>query len=76
MIEVPRREDNSKTGKQLESGGKHLIFGGKHLKTSDNKVYFTRKTIFDFIKLLDLAEISLAEEQDMNSEIFNKASSR
>lgn len=24
MIEVPRREDNSKTGKQLESGGKHL----------------------------------------------------
>ena len=114
MIEVPRREDNSKTGKQLESGGKHLIFGrktfrirrktfdfweeniwflgGKHLKTSEkhlnrvwkqlesggkhfNRVYFTRKTIFNAVKLLDLVEISLVEEQDMNSEIFNKVSS-
>lgn len=24
MVEVPRREDNSKTRKQLESGGKQL----------------------------------------------------
>lgn len=51
----------------------------KHLKTSNkqlDRVYFTRKTVFNAVKLLDLAEISLAEEQDMNSEIFNKASSR
>lgn len=50
----------------LKTSDKHLIFGGKHF----NRVYLTRKTI------LDLAEISLVKEQDMNSEIFNKASSR
>ena len=58
---------------------KHLDRVWKHLKTSEkhlDRVYFTRKTKFNAVKLLDLAEISLAEEQDMNSEIFNKVSSR
>ena len=45
MVEVPRHEDNSKTGKQLESGGKQsltqLNFLDSRRKTFEN----LRKTV-------------------------------